>query len=102
MNSPAWKLFVLTVGALLLGASFASARPNTTRMSCPDVRALVARSGAVLLGTGGHTYDRYVHHRGYCSPHERLEDAYVPTRNGVCHIGYTCEPIMDPDDRDPN
>jgi hypothetical protein len=48
----------------------------------------VARS---VLGTGGHTYDRFVHHRGFCLITETTKPAWVPTRDTPqCFVGYTC------------
>lgn len=92
-------------GAALLATSIAveaQGRPSTLRMSCEAAHNLVMRSGAIVLATGGHTYDRFVRHRGYCTPLEITQPAFVPTGdNPQCFIGYTCEPNM-PDfpDRD--
>ncbi|MCC2097139.1 MAG: hypothetical protein KDJ29_09615 [Hyphomicrobiales bacterium] len=76
----------------------AQARPDTTRMSCPAARDMVSRYGAIVMNTGGHTFDRFVSNRGYCTPQEDIKPAFVPDRNGrSCFVGYTCEPIEPPE-----
>lgn len=66
-------------------------RPDTTRMSCVAARALVVQRGAVVLSTGRFTYDRYVLHRGFCTPTEETEVTFVPTAdNRSCYIGDLC------------
>ncbi len=88
------KLALLAALALTLGsATLAQARPDTTRMSCGAVQNLVERAGAIVLSTGGHTYDRIVTHRGFCTPHEQTKVLYVPSLDGACEAGYTCEQI---------
>ena len=75
----------------LLAASAMAQRPSTTAMSCGEARALVASRGAVVLGTGRHTYDRFVADAGYCSLGEYAYDGHAPTRDGSCRIGYVCK-----------
>lgn len=90
------KLFVLSSIAVALVASttsfaFAQGRPDTTRMSCAAAQALVVRAGAIVMSTGGSTYDRLVRHRGYCTPSERTEVVFAPTAdNPACYIGDRC------------
>jgi hypothetical protein len=57
----------------------------------------VVRSGAIVLGTGGPTYDRFVRDRNFCEPTEFTRAAFAPTRTDPrCFIGYTCyEPSAD-------
>jgi hypothetical protein len=72
-------------------AAFAQPRPSTPAMSCNEARTLVAASGAVVLGTGVHTYDRYVSSRNFCEMDEVLEPAWVPTTDTPqCPVGYRC------------
>ena len=53
--------------ALSLPAATALAqRPQSPAMTCRQAAGLVFARGAVVLGTGGHTYDRYVRDRGFC------------------------------------
>jgi hypothetical protein len=60
-------------------------------MSCAQTRGLVARSGAIVLGTGTHTYDRYVRSINFCQINETLEPAWVPTADTPqCPVGYRC------------
>lgn len=50
---------------LVLVASVASAeRPSTLDMSCAEASSLITSQGAIVLGTGGYTYRRFVAHRG--------------------------------------
>jgi hypothetical protein len=53
---------VITVGA----AGSALARPDTRSMTCAQTQNLIVRSGAIVLTTGRHTYDRYVAAARYC------------------------------------
>lgn len=63
----------------------------TTQMSCPQARGLVARSGGIVLGTSGQTYDRFVSDRSFCEATEATKAAYAPTRTDpACFVGYTC------------
>ena len=82
--------------AALVVVSFASEavaqpRASTLNMTCAQARAEVARRGAVVLGTGRDTYDRFVSNRNYCEINEQLEPVWVPTRDvPQCPIGYRC------------
>lgn len=52
---------------------------------------MVMARGAIVLGTGQFTYDRYVRDRDFCEIDEYLDPAYVPTRDTPqCFVGYTC------------
>jgi hypothetical protein len=77
--------------ALLLTATAASARQSTLGMSCRQAQNLLARSGAVVLSTGPHTYDRFVRSPGYCEVAQWADSATAPTRDSrACPLGYTC------------
>lgn len=87
----------LMTGGLLVGMTMASAahaqnRPNTVNMSCEQAQSIVQRSGAVVLGTGGQSYDRYVRSRAFCTPSEVTKPAWAPTADvAQCFIGFRCE-----------
>jgi hypothetical protein len=84
------SLAAATVVLLATGAP-AQPRPSTLAMSCGQARALVASRGAIVLGTGPHTYDRYVAHTGFCPHDQTTEPAYEATRdNPLCYIGSRC------------
>jgi hypothetical protein len=72
-------------------------RQSTTDLTCSQARSTVVRAGAVVLGTGGPTYDRFVRDRNFCEPTEFTRAAFAPTRTDPrCFIGYTCyEPSAD-------
>lgn len=84
----------LLAGGLIAASAPAHAqnRPNTVNMSCAQAQAIVKRSGAIVLGTGGQTYDRYVSSRAYCTPSEITKPAWAPTADvAQCFIGFRCE-----------
>jgi hypothetical protein len=81
--------------ALVLMASAsgvqAQSRPMTPGLTCNQARQIVAGTGAVVLGTGTHTYDRYVRDRSFCQINETTEPGFVPTRDTPqCPVGYIC------------
>ena len=78
--------------ALSLPAATALAqRPQSPAMTCRQAAGLVFARGAVVLGTGGHTYDRYVRDRGFCEVTELTKPGYAPTLdNPQCLVGYRC------------
>ena len=83
---------LLSWAALAAGLSPAVAqRPSTTNLTCAQARAVVARQGAAVLGTGGPTFDRFVRDRSFCEATEIGRRAFVPTRDDPgCFVGYTC------------
>jgi hypothetical protein len=83
--------FAAATIALVATGAAAQPRPSTLAMSCGQARALVASRGAIVLGTGPHTYDRYVAHTGFCPHDQTTEPAFEPTRdNPQCYIGSRC------------
>jgi hypothetical protein len=83
---------LVALAACLLATSAAAQRASSVQMSCRQAAGLVAARGAVVLGTGGHTYDRFVRHRGFCLNTEVTEPAWVPTRDTPqCLVGYRCK-----------
>jgi hypothetical protein len=89
--------------ALIFAASAsgvqAQSRPMTPGLTCNQARQIVAGSGAVVLGTGTYTYDRYVRDRSFCEINEMIEPGIVPTRDTPqCPVGYVCrdaDPFFD-------
>jgi hypothetical protein len=85
----------VAAGVALAGiasGAVAQQRPSTLEMTCAQARGLVASRGAVVLGTGGYTYDRFVAHRGFCMITETTEAAWVPSRDiPQCFVGYRCK-----------
>ncbi len=66
-------------------------RASTPDMSCRAAASLVARHGAVVLGTGPDLYDRYVANETFCPIGYYARPAFLPTRdNPQCHVGYYC------------
>lgn len=86
------KVFIAAIFVCALPATaLAQARPDTTRMSCAAAQSLVSRAGAIVLSTGGPTFDRFVRHRGFCTPSERTEPAFARTLdNPQCYVGDRC------------
>jgi hypothetical protein len=83
--------------ALLAAPALAQERPSSTRMTCRQAAGLIQARGALVLGTGGQTYDRYVRDRSFCEPTEVTQRRFVPTLdNPQCFVGYRCrEPSYD-------
>ena len=80
------SLFIAATGAQ------AQSRPSTTDMSCNASRQLVFARGAIVLGTGGHTYDRFVRDRTFCQMTEYAQTAFVPSlETPACFVGYRCK-----------
>jgi len=73
-------------------AALAQSRPSTPDRSCAANRQSVVASGAIVLGTGGFTYDRFVRDGGFCQHGDYLEPAFVPSRDTqACFVGYRCK-----------
>jgi hypothetical protein len=79
--------------ALSIGTAPALAqRASTTTLSCGQAKAMVDRSGGLVLGTGGQTYDRFVRDRSFCEVTEITVPAFVPAGDTPrCFIGYRCK-----------
>lgn len=69
----------------------AQGRLSTQSLPCAQASALVARSGAVVLGTGQFTYERFVRDSSFCEVAETIEPVYAPTADAAqCPVGYRC------------
>ena len=91
---PLFRAFVTV--ALVAAAGTAFARPDTRSMTCQQTQRLIIRSGAVVLTTGPHTYDRYVAGFRYCSRPNAPVRTYVPTRDyDNCPV-YNCQHVDPP------
>ena len=60
------RTLIAFLAFVLMGTGLAQARPQSPARSCAANRQSVLANGAVVLGTGGYTYDRFVFHRGFC------------------------------------
>jgi hypothetical protein len=87
------KRFTLSlVLVLAAGTALAQSRPSSPDRTCIVNRQSVVANGAIVLGTGGHTYDRFVRDRGFCEHGDFLEPAWVPSRDTAqCFVGYRCK-----------
>ncbi len=93
--------FAATLLAVLAFAAQAQAqaRPDTRTMSCEQGRALVQSTGAIVLTTGPHTYDRFVVDGRFCPSGQIAEPAWVQTGDAArCRIGNICVLAPDPED----
>lgn len=88
-----WKQ--VSIGASVIGLSISlglpaeaqSRRPNTQGMTCAQVQSLISQRGSVVLGTGPHTFDRYVANRNFCEAGEVLFRDFVKTKdNPKCFV----------------
>ena len=87
------KTIALTL-VLVLNAGMAAAqtRPSTVSRPCAASQRDVQAYGAIVLGTGGYTYDRFVRDRSFCQFDEGLDPAWVPSRDQQsCFVGYRCK-----------
>ena len=76
---------------LAAGGPALAQRASTPSMSCRAAATLVARHGAVVLGTGPDLYDRYVANETFCPIGYYAKPAFLPTRdNAQCYVGYYC------------
>ena len=79
--------------ACSVAPALAQGLPSTLSMSCASARALVTNQGAIVLSTGGRTYDRFVSTPGLCDLGLYGVAAFVPTAdNEQCYIGFYCSP----------
>lgn len=87
------KALVLTLALLLnTGLATAQTRPSTVSRPCAASQRDVQVNGAIVLGTGGYTYDRFVRNRSFCEFDEDQEPAFVPSRDTqACFVGYRCK-----------
>lgn len=86
-------LRILLTAALAATAGTAFARPDTRGMTCQQTQRLIARSGAVVLTTGPHTYDRYVAGFGYCATPNQPVLTYVRTKDRANCPVYNCQRV---------
>jgi hypothetical protein len=78
--------------SLFITDALAQSRPSSVAMSCRQAAGLVASRGAIVLGTGGYTYDRFVADQRFCLRTEVTEPAWVPAGDTPqCFVGYRCK-----------
>ena len=78
--------------ALVPTFSLAQQRPSTIALACRTAAGLVAQQGAIVLGTGGFTYERFVRDVGFCQREETTEPAWAPAADTPqCLVGYRCK-----------
>jgi hypothetical protein len=79
------------LATLFAAEAIAQGRPSTVNRPCAASQALVYSRGAIVLGTGGYTYDRFVRAQNFCEVGEYTEPAYVPSADTPqCFVGYRC------------
>jgi hypothetical protein len=77
---------------LIATSAVAQPRPLTLDMRCAQAAGIVAAQGAIVLGTGGFTYDRFVSDVGHCGIRQTTEPAWVPAADTPqCFVGYRCK-----------
>lgn len=86
------RILIALLALILTGTALAQARPQSPALSCAANRQSVIANGAIVLGTGGYTYDRFVRDRSFCQFDEYTEPAWVPARDTPqCFVGYRCK-----------
>jgi hypothetical protein len=87
-----WMVVLALVAALIPTCAQAQARPSTVTMTCAQAARLVTSQGAIVLGTGGSTFDRFVTDRRFCAINQTTEPAWVPAADNLqCFVGYRCK-----------
>jgi hypothetical protein len=77
---------------LIVTGADAQTRPSTVNAPCNVSQQLVYSRGAIVLGTGGYSYDRFVRDRTLCEFNEYTDPAFVPSLdNPQCFVGYRCK-----------
>jgi hypothetical protein len=85
------RLILAIAASLAVTSAVAQPRPSTAAMSCNQAAGLVASRGAIVLGTGGYTYDRFVSDDRFCLRTETTEPVWVPAGDTPqCFVGYRC------------
>lgn len=86
------KRAMAALALIALGSSSqAQPRPSTVTMPCGVSSQLVMSRGAIVLGTGGYTYDRFVRDVSFCEVGEYTQPAFVPSLDTPkCFVGYRC------------
>ncbi len=86
------RIFLGIALSLIAASAAAQPRPSSVHMSCRAAAGLVASRGAIVLGTGGYTYDRFVADQRFCLRTEVTEPAWVPAGDTPqCFVGYRCK-----------
>lgn len=86
------RILITLLALGLANAALAQGRPQTPERSCAANRQSVLAHGAIVLGTGGYTYDRFVRDRSFCQFDEYADPAWVPARDTPqCFVGYRCK-----------
>ena len=96
MTLRAATIALFAIAACASGAQ-AQGRPSTTAMTRAAASSFVASRGAVVIGTGGDTYERVVTNQSFCQHGQETKPLFSPTRDsGACMIGYYCfDPTRD-------
>ncbi len=88
-------------GFAILAVAFpqaAQARPDTRTMTCQQAQDFVRKSGAVVMTTGPHTFERIVSNRSFCDFDETTWLMVAPTRDVPnCRVGSYCRTRIDDD-----
>lgn len=81
------------VALCLLVPSTVAAQPRVEaqRLSCAQLAGIVRSSGAVIIGTGGFTFDRYVSSGQFCIRPEVPVPAWIAAADTAqCYVGSVC------------
>ncbi len=85
------KITLWFAPVMLPTTSFSQGRVSMETMTCRAAEGLVTSRGAVVLGTGPYTYDRFVRDGSYCDIRQTTRPAYERTADSAqCFIGYQC------------
>jgi hypothetical protein len=86
------RLVCAVASIFATAAALAQPRPMLSGARCGSVRALLAARGALILGTGPDTFDRFVSDARSCEASEAAEPAIEQTAdNPQCFVGFRCK-----------
>ncbi|GEO14274.1 hypothetical protein [Microvirga aerophila] len=86
------RIAVMLAFTLVATIALAQSRPSSVNRPCAASQQLVYSHGALVLGTGGYTYDRFVRDQSFCEFNEYTTPAYVPSLDTPqCFVGFRCK-----------
>jgi hypothetical protein len=80
----------MSLTGLATGAA-AQARPYAPSLGCAAAAQIIRSAGAIVMGTGPGTYDRFVRDGSFCLRPQTISPVWVATADSPqCFVGYRC------------
>jgi hypothetical protein len=84
------RVFLVFGLCMTVHATHAAARPNASNISCAAINARIASAGALVLGTGPTTYERYVRDLGFCQASQITVPEFIRSADNPQCLVYRC------------